>query len=121
VTLYGFVVFSGLGTLYGLALLFGFGFGGVMTTLLLCTRAAVPARQSSRAIALVTLFAWLGMGLGGYQGGYCFDLTGTYAASFGSAALAGVANLLVLAGLGLHLHSYRRARPHMPVTITADR
>jgi MFS family permease len=121
VTLYGFVAFSALGALYALAVLFGFGFGGVMTTLLLCTRAAVPARLGGQAIAVVTLFAWLGMGLGGYQGGYCFDLTGTYAASFGSAALAGVANLLVLAGLALHLHSYRRARSHMRVSITAVR
>jgi MFS family permease len=121
VTLYGFIIFSALGTLYGLAVLFGFGFGGVMTTLLLCTRAAVPARLSGRAIAMVTLFAWLGMGLGGYQGGYCFDMTGTYAASFGSAALAGVANLLVLAGLALHLHADRRAHAHVPVTITAGR
>ena len=33
-------------------------------------------------MAVVGLFAWGGMGLGGYQGGYCFDLTGSYAVSF---------------------------------------
>ena len=43
------------------------------------------------------------MGLGGYQGGYCYDLTGSYTASFASAALAGAANLLVLSALAMHL------------------
>jgi len=39
------------------------------------------------------------MGLGGYQGGFFFDLTGDYTFSFANAALAGVVNLLILGTL----------------------
>jgi MFS family permease len=115
-TVYWFVPLSSLTWLWGLAALFGFGFGGVMTTLLLCARAAAPARMSGLATSLVTLFAWVGMGVGGYQGGYCFDMTGTYATSFAGAALAGGLNLLVLAGLALHLRSYRTGTHHVRVS-----
>jgi MFS family permease len=120
-TVYWFVPLSSLAWLWGLAALFGFGFGGVMTTLLLCARAAAPARMSGLATSLVTLFAWVGMGLGGYQGGYCFDVTGTYTASFVGAALAGVLNLLVIAGLALHLRSYRAGAHHVRVSAAALR
>ncbi len=47
----------------------------------------------------VTLFGWLGMGLGGYQGGFFFDLTGNYTVSFANAALSGAINLIILAAL----------------------
>ncbi len=118
-TVYWFVPLSSLAWLWGLAALFGFGFGGVMTTLLLCARAAAPARMSGLATSLVTLFAWVGMGLGGYEGGHCFDITGTYAVSFAGAALAGVLNLLVLGGLVLHLRSYRLGAHHVRVSPAA--
>jgi predicted MFS family arabinose efflux permease len=108
VMVYGFVALDPLPSLYLLAAVFGFGYGDVMTTMLLCVRAAVPPRAAGLSTAIVTLLAWGGMGVGGYQGGYCFDLSGSYATSFASAALAGIANLLLLAGLALHLRWHRR-------------
>jgi hypothetical protein len=59
-------------------------------------------------MAVVGLFAWGGMGFGGYQGGYCFDLTGSYSISFLSAVLAGGANLLVVGGFVLHRRWHAR-------------
>ena len=88
---------------------FGFGFGGVMTALVLCVRVAVPPRIAGSGLAIVGLFAWGGMGLGGYQGGYCFDVTGSYALSFSGAAGAGVANLLLLGTIALLLRGKARA------------
>jgi len=75
---------------------------------------------------VVSLLAWGGMGLGGYQGGYCFDLTGSYALSFLGAALAGVVNLAVIGALALHLRWHpaiaawmrRKETPH-PVAVPA--
>lgn len=90
---------------------YGLAFGGVMTGLVCTVKAAVPAPVLGRAMSAVGLTAWLGMGLGGYQGGLCFDLTGSYAASFANAALAGAANLALLALLGLLL---RRAESRSP-------
>jgi MFS family permease len=123
-TVYWFVELHSIAALYVLAIAFGFGYGAVMTTLTLSVRAAVPARSAGLSLAVVGLLAWSGMGLGGYQGGYCFDLTGNYAVSFASAALAGALNLAILSGLALHLrwHSHiasaihRRWRPQpLPV------
>jgi len=108
VTVYGFVEIQPTWALYALAVVFGFGYGGVMTTLTLSVRAAVPARHAGLAMAVVGLLAWAGMGIGGYEGGYCFDLTGNYKVSFASAALAGVANLVVLAGYAAHVRWHRR-------------
>ena len=103
VTVYWFVEFKSLTALYALGVAFGFGYGGVMTALILSVREAVPARSVGLSTAIVGLLAWGGMGLGGYQGGYCYDLTGSYTASFASAAFAGAANLLVLSALAVHL------------------
>lgn len=106
VTIYWFVELQSLTALYALALVFGFGYGGIMTALILSVREAVPARSVGLSTSIVSLLAWGGMGLGGYQGGYCYDLTGNYAASFASAAFAGAANLLVLAALAVQLRWY---------------
>jgi hypothetical protein len=43
------------------------------------------------------------MGVGGSFGGLLFDWSGTYVASFGGAALAGVVNLAILTALFVRL------------------
>jgi MFS family permease len=107
VTVYWFVTLQDLPSLYVLALIFGFGFSGVMTSLILCIRDAVPARTAGLSTAVVTMFAWFGMGSGGYLGGYCFDLSGTYSTSFAGAVAFGTAHLVVVLGLGLALRLRR--------------
>ncbi|MDN3720538.1 hypothetical protein QW131_18030 [Roseibium salinum] len=84
-----------------LSAVFGFGFAGNMTCLILCVRDEAPAEAFGGAIGLVMFIAWAGMGVGGYLGGALFDLSGAYGLPFLVAALFGVANLLVLAVLGL--------------------
>jgi predicted MFS family arabinose efflux permease len=83
--------------LFQLSVLFGFGFAGVMTCLLICAREAAPLRMSGSAMAIVSTTAWIGMGIGSYQAGYFYDLTQTYLMSYANAALAGVANLAIVA------------------------
>ena len=56
-------------TLFQLSVLFGFGFAGVMTCLLICAREAAPLRLSGSAMAIVSTAGWIGMGLGSYQAG----------------------------------------------------
>jgi len=103
ITVYWFVPLQSHVALYLLAVAFGFGFGGVMTALVLCVRAAVPPRVAGFAMAVVGLLAWGGMGIGGYEAGYCFDVTRSYTIPFLGAALAGLVNLCVIAALWLHL------------------
>jgi MFS family permease len=86
-----------------LAVLFGLFFSGVMVSILNCVRVMIPARLSGRGMAIAGLFGWMGMGLGGVQGGVLFDLTGDYQWSYNASAVAGVINLVILAGFYTHL------------------
>jgi MFS family permease len=90
---------SSLLTLFQLSIMFGFGFAGVMTCLLICAREAAPLRMSGTAMAIVSTTAWIGMGIGSYQAGYFYDLSGNYVTSFGAAAAAGIVNLAIVAAL----------------------
>jgi MFS family permease len=89
--------------LYILAVLFGLGFSGVMTCIWVSVREMTPPRSGGLSLGIVNLFGWIGMGLGGYQGGLFFDLTGNYTVSYANAALAGVVNLMILGSLLLYV------------------
>jgi len=82
--------------IYILAIIFGVAFSGVMVSFLVCIRMMVPGRYLARSIAVVAMFGWIGMGLGGWLGGYIFDLTGNYIWSFSSGSIAGIVNLIIL-------------------------
>jgi MFS family permease len=86
-------------SLLALSAVFGFGFAGNMTCLILCVREFTPASRFGSALGVVMLVAWLGMGVGGYAGGMLFDLTQGYALSFMLAAAAGVLNLTAIGAI----------------------
>lgn len=94
-----FTQIDDLNTLYVFAPIYGFGYAGVMTGVLITTRALTPVSQRGVSTGIILAFGWLGHGLGGYQGGLFFDLTGTYTISFANGALAGFFNLLVVGSL----------------------
>lgn len=97
---------DGQASLLALSAVFGFGFAGNMTCLILCVREAAGVARFGQALGIVMLVAWAGMGVGGYVGGLVFDLTGGYALSFQVAFLAGILNLAVIGLLAV-----RRRRP----------
>jgi len=82
--------------IYLLAIIFGVAFSGAMASFLVCIRMMVSGRVLARSMAIVGMFGWFGMGLGGWQAGYIFDLTGNYIWSFRNGSIAGVINLLIL-------------------------
>ena len=95
--------------LYLLSAVFGLIFSGAMTSFLVCAREYAPAGATGLALGVVMFFAWIGMAIGAWQGGYFFDLCGDYYTSFANASLAGVANLVILALL--YLYSVRALAP----------
>lgn len=99
VMVFWFTQAQSLPVLYVLSVVFGFGFAGVMTSLLICAREAAPLRITGFATSVVATTGWIGMGIGSYQGGYFFDLTGDYTWSYGIAALSGMINLTIVMGL----------------------
>ena len=101
-----------IATLFQLSVLFGFGFAGVMTCLLICAREAAPLRLAGSSVAIVSTAGWIGMGLGSYQAGYFYDISASYLLSYANAAIGGILNLLIVAALFWYRHHrmVRRAR-----------
>ena len=89
--------------IYLMAALFGFTYSGVMSSILVCTRMMVPANYGARAMSLTSFFGWIGMGLGGFLGGYFFDIYGNYNLAFTFAGLSGVINLIILSFFFLYI------------------
>ncbi len=83
-------------SIYLIAALFGFTYSGVMSSILVCTRIMVSAKYGARAMSLTSFFGWIGMGLGGFLGGYFFDIYGDYIWAFTFAGISGVINLFIL-------------------------
>ena len=84
---------------YIFAIIYGFGYAGVMTGILISARVLTPASKRASVLGIVLFFAYLGHGVGGYQGGYFFDLTGNYTLTYANAAMAGILNLILVGAL----------------------
>ena len=94
-------------TIYIMAALFGFTYSGVMSSILVCTRMMVSAKYGARAMSLTSFFGWIGMGLGGFLGGYFFDIYGDYIWAFTFAGISGVINLFILFLFTLYIRKKR--------------
>jgi len=89
-SLRGFLLFS---------IVYGFAYAGVMTSLLVASRALTPTRNKATWMGTVLSFAWLGHAFGGFQGAFAYDLTAGYGASFAIGAIAGAGNLILVGTL----------------------
>ncbi|MEE3099022.1 MAG: MFS transporter, partial [Pseudomonadota bacterium] len=104
---FGFTFFRELDGFLVYAVLYGFGYAGVMTGVLTSARALTTASRRAGAMGAILAFGWAGHGTGGWVGGLLYDLTGDYRATFALAALAGAANLALVGGLAMGI---RRGR-----------
>jgi predicted MFS family arabinose efflux permease len=96
-----FLQMESLDHFYLFAIVYGFGYGGVMTGILVCVSVLIPPSRRAAGLGIVMLFAWVGHAVGGYQGGLFFDLTGDYTVTYANAAVAGTINLIIVATLFL--------------------
>lgn len=104
ILVFGFTFIQQLDSFYIYASLYGFGYAGVMTTVLVTARNhTAPARRAS-SMGMILAFAYLGHGLGGWQGGFFFDLTGDYGWTYANAAIAGMFNLAIVAALWITIN-----------------
>ncbi len=92
----GFLLLGSLQAFWIFAVLYGFGYGGVMTGVLVSVRALTPASRRASATGIVLAFAWLGHAAGGWQGGLTFDITGAYFWAFANATVFGLINLAII-------------------------
>ena len=94
---------------YIFAVIYGFGYAGVMTGILVCARALTPVSKRASVLGIVLFFAFMGQGIGGYQGGFFFDLTGNYTLTYANAAIAGIVNLILVGALYITTNRRRTA------------
>lgn len=94
-----FTQFQSFESLILFAAIYGFGYGGVMTTILVSMQVLTPIARRASATSIVSMFGFFGHAVGGYQGGLFFDLIGNYNWAFANAAFAGIMNLIIVAAL----------------------
>jgi MFS family permease len=99
VLIYWFTQMQSLTGFYIHAVIFGFFMSGVMTGLIVCVRELIPVHMRGMSNGIVMLFAWNGMGLGGYQAGLFFDWSGAYIISYATAVVMGMVNVVIVGAL----------------------
>ncbi len=85
--------------LYAVAALFGLGYAGIVPCYPIIVREYMPAHQAGRRIGGVAVFASLGMAIGGWLGGYMYDLNGSYDAAFAVGVAFNAINLVIVGTL----------------------
>jgi MFS family permease len=92
-----YLIVRDVGLFYGLAIVFGVAYGGVMPLYALVTREYFGEKVMGAAYGGVFLVSTLGMGIGSYAGGLLYDRFGSYAWLYlGSFAIGGLAVALAL-------------------------
>lgn len=105
-SLFFYIPFDGLASLYIVSLVFGLSQGGIVPCYAIIVREYMPASEAGRRVGTVVMATILGMALGGWMSGWIYDLTGSYAMAF----LNGIAwNLLNIAVMVFLLWRSNRA------------
>ena len=104
-----FVIVDNLFGLYLIGIIFGIGYGGILPLYPVVIRDHLSSVGIGRRIAVVIFFGGMGMALGGWFGGFLFDLSGSYVLAFMLGAGANAINLMLVGMLLLRLRSVRAA------------
>lgn len=105
VSLFFYIPFDGLVSLYVVSLVFGLSQGGIVPCYAIIVRDYMPAKEAGQRVGIVLMATIFGMAVGGWMSGWIYDLTGSYAAAF----LNGIAwNLVNLAAIVLLMWRARR-------------
>jgi MFS family permease len=95
VTLFLYLPFDGLASLYIVSALFGLSQGGIVPSYAMIVREYFPAREAGGRLGVVLMATIIGMALGGWMSGEIFDLTGSYQAAFVNGILWNLMNLSI--------------------------
>lgn len=81
-SLFFYIPFDGLASLYVVSLVFGLSQGGIVPCYAIIVREYMPAREAGQRVGIVIMATIFGMAIGGWMSGWIYDLTGSYAAAF---------------------------------------
>jgi MFS family permease len=82
VTLFLYLLFDGLVSLYIISALFGLFQGGIVPMYAIIVRQYFSPKEAGVRIGIVLMATLFGMALGGWMSGVIFDHTGSYRAAF---------------------------------------
>jgi MFS family permease len=99
VALFLFLPFDGLVSLYVVSGLFGLFQGGLIPTYVIIIREYFKPREAAYLASTIITATLGGMALGGWLGGFLFDLTGSYRAGFLNAIGWNLLNLTIVSWL----------------------
>ncbi|MEJ0071499.1 MAG: MFS transporter [Pseudomonadota bacterium] len=102
-----YLVVDNLVGLYLVSAAFGLGFGGIVPSYALAIRDLFAAREAGWRIGAVLLGGLSGMALGGWLGGYVYDLTASYQTAFLIGVAFNLVNLVLVGALLLRSASTR--------------
>ncbi|RVD61339.1 MFS transporter [Mesorhizobium sp. M2D.F.Ca.ET.185.01.1.1] len=105
-SLFFYIPFDGLASLYVVSLVFGLSQGGIVPCYAIIVREYMPAKEAGQRVGIVIMATIFGMAIGGWMSGWIYDLTGSYSAAF----LNGIAwNLLNIIAMVLVFWKARRS------------
>ncbi|MBZ9817839.1 MFS transporter [Mesorhizobium sp. CA7] len=81
-SLFFYIPFDGLASLYVVSLVFGLSQGGIVPCYAIIVREYMPAKEAGQRVGVVIMATIFGMAIGGWMSGWIYDLTGSYAAAF---------------------------------------
>ena len=81
-SLFFYIPFDGLASLYIVSLVFGLSQGGIVPCYAIIVREYMPAREAGQRVGIVIMATIFGMAIGGWMSGWIYDLTGSYSAAF---------------------------------------
>ena len=94
-TLFLYLPFDGLMSLYIVSALFGLSQGGIVPSYAIIVREYMPAREAGMRVGLVLMATIVGMAIGGWMTGVIFDLTGSYQAAFVNGIAWNMVNVVI--------------------------
>ncbi len=94
-SLFLYIPFDGLASLYVVSLVFGLSQGGIVPCYAIIVREYMPAAEAGQRIGIVILATIAGMAIGGWMSGWIYDLTGSYAAAFLNGIAWNLLNMLI--------------------------
>ena len=94
-SLFLFLPFDGLASLFVIAALFGLFQGGIVPSYAIIIREFFPPREAGVRVGTVITATLFGMALGGWMSGAIFDATGSYKAAFVNGILWNLVNVSI--------------------------
>jgi MFS family permease len=95
-SLFFYIPFDRLASLYAVSLVFGLSQGGIVPCYAIIVREYMPAKEAGQRVGIVIMATIFGMAIGGWMSGWIYDLTGSYSAAFLNGIAWNLLNILVM-------------------------